>query len=156
MRFQFLLLLGVLLAAAYGDAAPRPEIELPRKWAGTYTSHQALDDDYFQITINQVLVNGNIITAKGQAKYFDDGYIADLQVEWIIDTESLFIEMWDFAPENDADNYDVEGTYQGSISYELDTIFAIWRNWTQTYTGTLRLEAVEEFPDYAYKSRKKN
>ena len=56
--------------------------------------------------------------------------------------------MWDSAPENDGEKYDVDGIYRGSISYDLGSIFAIWRSSSGNASGTLKIKAVDEFPDY--------
>ena len=147
----------LLLASCIGSmvsAAAAPDAELARKWAGTYSYHRGIDDDYMHITIDDVTINGTTITAKGRAKYFANTYTADVDVEWIISSDTLFIEVWDVAAANDDNDYDVSGSYRGSISRNLDKIFAIWRNWAKNDSGTLKLEAVDEFPDYQSKSGK--
>ncbi|MEL0066589.1 MAG: hypothetical protein VXA40_17380 [Gammaproteobacteria bacterium] len=147
MRFYPLCLMAAI--AVWLTVTPvLAEPELPRKWAGSYESHQAIDTDYYHIEITELREEGERLFAKAKARFFDQTYTADVQMEWIIDKDKLFVEMWDSAPENDGDEYDVDGIYRGSISYDLDSIFAIWRSSSGNASGTLKIKAVDEFPDY--------
>jgi hypothetical protein len=144
----------LLIAAIAGWLTATPasaEPELPRKWAGSYESHQAIDTDYYHIEITEVREEGDKLFARANAKFFDQTYTANVRMEWVVYKDKLFVEMWDSAPENDSDDYDVDGIYRGSISYDLDSIFAIWRSSSGNASGTLEIKAVDEFPDYGRK-----
>ncbi len=147
MTLVRVMLLMVMLG--YGQAslgAAAPDVELARKWAGTYTDHGLTDTDYFHVELTDVVVVDELVTARGSAVYFDGDWTTNLTVEWIVDTETLFIEIRDSNPEGDDDNYVASGVYEGSISRKLDKVIAIWRDANVSGTGTLLLKAVDEFP----------
>ncbi len=151
----FVILLLVTFSCGVTSASA-PEPELARQWAGTYTYHSNFDVDYFQVTLDKVVAEDDYIHAFGAARYFSNSgnYVANLRVEWTIEKSTRFIQIMDVAAADDGGEYDTSGSYSGSISRKLNSIIAIYRG-QYSGSGTLKLEAVDTFPDYSKYIRKK-
>ena len=148
---QVIVILLISVISSLCPSAAAQAAELPTKWAGTYSPHNESDTDYYHVILDQIIIRQNTIMAVGHGRYFDEGYVAEIKMEWIINKTTLFVQMWDAAPAASNGNYDSDGVYKGSISSDLQSILAIWHNRDNNNSGTLKLEAVERFPDYSKK-----
>ncbi len=129
---------------SYADAE---QFELAPRWAGTFSGHYSNSDDYFHVLLKEIRTDGDMIVARGRARFFDDERITDVTVAWRIDLESWSVEMFDSNPVGDDKDYVTSGVYRGSISRKMDKIIALWHDPDTRSSGTLQLRVVERFPD---------
>jgi len=67
--------------------------------------------------------------------------ITDIQVERLINTHTLFVEMRETALPDNETGFVTDGSYRGSISNDFQTIHAIWKTNGTDETAKLSLQA---------------
>jgi len=120
------------------------ESEFPRTWEGIFRWHKIFGDQLVDVVIDTLLIKGPQISAKGKGRFLVGEDTTNIQVEWLIDTNTLFIEMWETAPPDDETGFVTDGSYKGSISNDFKTIFAIWKTNGTDETATLSLKAKDQ------------
>lgn len=113
--------------------------KFPRAWTGVFRWHEVMGDQYITVNLTRVRKDGNRLAVTGSGTYLIGKSRTDMKVEWLIDIESRFIEMWDSDPSGDDTGLVTHGSYKGTISRDFDEIFAIWRTYGTDETGSVRL-----------------
>lgn len=120
------------------------ELEFPRQWEGIFRWHEIFGDQIVDVVIEALLIKGPQILAKSKGQFLVGEDITYIQVEWLIDTDTLFIQMWETAPLDDETGFVPDGSYKGSISNDFKTICAIWRTNGTDETPMLSLKATDQ------------
>ena len=95
------------------------------------------------VVIDSLLIKGQQISSKRKGRFLVGYDITNIQVEWLIHTNTLFIEMWETAPPDDETGFVTDGSFEGSIANNFRTIFALWKKNGTDETATLSLKVID-------------
>jgi hypothetical protein len=114
--------------------------QLPRSYAGQFQWRRGAGIHKVTIKFTDVRVlDTGLVEATGTSVYDVYGEIHNVNVRAVISPGDLFLEMWEY--EKASDDLEVEGLYRGDLSADMQTITALWTNFSDKRRGNLRLVA---------------
>jgi hypothetical protein len=142
-RAGLLVVLFLFLAATGCATTSGPDYiadNLPRNWDGEFAWRTGGEVPHVvNITITDVTVSpdGDVV-ALGSGAYRAGKAVANIDVKWVIDPETLRFEMFESDPVG-REEIVTDGSHVGSISDTLDAINAVWTTKSSGRTGDLLL-----------------
>lgn len=135
-----------VIGSTPGPAAVDVKAALPRNYVGEFRWVDANIPQKVEVRINLVERSGPTrIEAIGCGRYRAADRVTDIGVRFLIDTESLAVEIWEFSPSGaGAPTFVTDGSHKGHLSPDLKTIEAEWVTTSDGRRGRLRLAAGPE------------
>jgi hypothetical protein len=149
MRWRHLVLLNVLVllslpADGQTDEKPIKPANIPTQFTGQFVwlmdpSGPPGAADGITVTINKFEEKDGVILFSGADNYHDSGFTAKIHGK--IDPQSHHFTMWESEPSNS--NSTTDGSFEGTISLDLQSIDAVWTTRATGKKGKLHLQTAK-------------
>lgn len=113
--------------------------QLCPKFSGVFFWNHSDAPQYVFYHLMHIIPDENSVVATGQGSYMSGGTLTFIKVRWRIDSDNFNITISESEPTEP--DFVTDGTYEGTISWDLLKVRTKWETRSTGQTGVLELEA---------------